>query len=278
MKTLRIFKLVLLVFLLSIGLTSAAFAQQATISTEEEIKADIHANVCQNEDRLEAVKKLFLKMGAPAESIKIEKIKSAENLLVTHKGKSNETIIVGAHYDKVPDGCGAIDNWMGIVILANLYRTIKDFDTDKNYIFAAFGKEELGLIGSDEMARAIPREKRSDYCAMVNFDSFGLSYPQVMTNISDTKLTNLAEETSKELKLPFAKASINNASSDSQSFRNQKVPAVSIHGMTDKWQQYLHTTRDKVENVNPQSVYLGYRFALNFLAKIEEKSCGEFRK
>jgi Zn-dependent M28 family amino/carboxypeptidase len=217
-------------------------------------------------------------MGAADAEIKIEKVKNVENLIVTRKGKTSEIVIIGAHYDKTSDGCGVIDNWTGIVILANLYRTIKDFNTEKTYVFAAFGKEELGLLGSDEMARAIPKEKRADYCAMVNFDSFGFSYPQVMKNISDSKLADLAKEVSGELKIPFATAAIEFASSDSESFRKQKIPAISIHGLSDKWQEYLHGTKDKIENVNTESVYIGYRFGLNFLAKIDSNSCGAFRK
>ncbi|MBA3335908.1 MAG: M28 family peptidase [Acidobacteria bacterium] len=258
----------------------APFAQQTTvkISTEEEIKEDINLNVCKNAERLEAVKKLFQKMGAKDTNIKIEKIKDAENLFVIKKGKTDETVIIGAHYDKTSDGCGVIDNWTGIVILTNLYRSMKDFSTEKTYIFAAFGKEELGLVGSDEMARAIPKEKRANYCAMVNFDSFGFTYPQVMTNISDTKLADLAKEVSDEFKIPFGKAAIDFASSDSESFRKQKIPAVSLHGLSDKWKEYLHSTKDKTENVNSTSVYIGYRFALSYLAKIDAKNCNAFRK
>lgn len=256
-----------------------ALAQgSAKISTEAELKEDIAANVCKNDERLEAVKKLFKKMGASDADIKVEKIKNTENVVVTKKGKTDETVVVGAHYDKVSDGCGAIDNWTGVIILAHLYRTIKDFDTQKTFVFAAFGKEELGLIGSKEMAEAIPKEKREQYCAMVNFDSFGFTYPQAMTNISDSKLIDLAKETSKEMKLPFTNASIENASSDSESFRRQKIPAITLHGMAANWQEYLHGSRDRVENVNSQSVFIGYRHGLTYLSKIEQKGCADFRK
>ncbi|HEX8367069.1 MAG TPA: M20/M25/M40 family metallo-hydrolase [Pyrinomonadaceae bacterium] len=274
----RVKNLLSALFLL-FALTAVSRAQEsAKIATEAEIKEDIIANVCKNDERLAAVKKLFGKMGATDADIKVEKIKNVENVIVTKKGKTEETVVVGAHYDKVSDGCGAIDNWTGIVILANLYRTIKDFSTQKTFVFAAFGKEELGLLGSKEMAEAIPQEKREQYCAMVNLDSFGFTYPQAMTNISDAKLINLAKETSKEMKIPFAEAVIENASSDSASFRRQKIPAISIHGMSANWQQFLHGSRDKVENVNTQSVYIGYRYALNYLAKIEAKGCADFRK
>ena len=272
-------KLILTLFLLLAStLNALAQAAKVHISTEAEIKEDIAANVCKNDARLEAVKKLFKKMGASDAEIKVEKVKNVDNVIVTKKGKTDETVVVGAHYDKVSDGCGAIDNWTGIVVLANLYRTIKDFDTQKTFVFAAFGKEELGLLGSREMAESIPKEKREQYCAMINFDSFGLTYPQAMTNISDSKLIDLAKETSKEMKIPFADAGIPNASSDSESFRRQKIPAISIHGMSASWQEYLHSAKDKVENVNTQTVYIGYRYALNFLAKIESKGCADFRK
>ena len=272
-------KLILTLFLLlAATLNASAQAAKVHISTEAEIKEDIAANVCKNDARLEAVKKLFKKMGATDAEIKVEKVKNVDNVIVTKKGKTDETVVVGAHYDKVSDGCGAIDNWTGIVVLANLYRTIKDFDTQKTFVFAAFGKEELGLLGSREMAESIPKEKREQYCAMINFDSFGLTYPQAMTNISDSKLIDLAKEISKEMKIPFADAGIPNASSDSESFRRQKIPAISIHGMSASWQEYLHSAKDKVENVNTQTVYIGYRYALNFLAKIESKGCADFRK
>ena len=126
-------------------------------------------------ERREEVKKLFLKMGAPESDIVFEKLDDVENVVVTKKGKTDETIVIGAHFDKTETGCGAIDNWSGIVIVANLYRTMKDFTTQKTYKFVAFDKEELGLLGSDAMAKKIPKEERANYCAMVNFDSFGFS-------------------------------------------------------------------------------------------------------
>jgi Zn-dependent M28 family amino/carboxypeptidase len=259
--------------------TAAAQQKSVKLATEAEIKEAVALAPCKDKDRLEAVKKLFVNAGAAESDISIEKIKSVENLSVTKKGKSDsEIVVVGAHYDKVAEGCGAIDNWTGIVILANLYRSMKDLDTQKTYIFAAFGKEEVGLVGSEAMADKIPKEKRLDYCAMVNFDSFGFTYPQPLRNISDTSLIDLAKEVSGELKIPFGAAGIELASSDSESFRQKKIPAISFHGLDNRWQNYLHNSSDKVENVNAQSVYVGYRYGLVFLSKIESRPCAAFRK
>jgi Zn-dependent M28 family amino/carboxypeptidase len=244
----------------------------------DDITAEMQMHVCKNEERLEAVKRLFKKMGATDEDLKVEKFGNVENLTVTKKGKSADTIIVGAHYDKVSDGCGAIDNWTGIVIITNLYGTIKNYQTEKTYVFTAFGNEEKGLVGSHAMAKAIPKENREQYCSMVNFDSFGFNYPQVLSNASSPKMTKLAKDLAKEVNMPFSEAAIDNADADSSSFVEKDIPAITFHGLSNKWQEYLHSSKDKIENVNLQSVLIGYNFAYLFMSRIDQGACGMFRK
>jgi len=262
-------------------LSSFSFAQQANVkvSTEAEIKENLQLVPCKNEERLEAVQKLFQAMGATDADISIEKFKDIQNLVVTKKGKSDEIIVVGAHYDKVKAGCGAIDNWTGIVIIANLYRSIRSVPTDKTLLFVAFDREEDRLFGSDSMAKAIPKEKRVNYCSMVNIDSFGFSYPQILDNVSSPKMLKLAEEIAGETKISLAHASLEGiADADSSSFLKKDIPAVTFHGLSNNWQKFLHSSNDKIENINIASVFIGYRFLLRYLLKVEGKGCGEFRK
>jgi hypothetical protein len=274
------FKVLPTLFILTIScLNSAAQPSNIKFSTEADIKADMELGPCKGrKERREAVKQLFLKVGAPESDIAFEKIDDVENVVVTKKGKTDETVVIGAHFDKTETGCGAIDNWSGIVILANIYRTMKDLTTQKTYKFVGFDKEELGLLGSDAMAKEIPKDKRANYCAMVNFDSFGFSYPQAMRNISTDSLLALAKEVSEEMKMPFARAAIEFASSDSESFRIRDIPAISFHGLDNQWQNFLHNPNDKLSKVNTQSVYFGYRHGLVFLSKIENQPCDAFRK
>ena len=267
----------LLVFVLA--LASLAYGQgTSAIANEEQIKKDLETVPCKDKERLEGVKDLFLAAGADESEVEVKEFKNVTNLVVTKKGKGEGTVIVGAHYDKVSDGCGALDNWSGIVILTRLYQTIRSFDTQKTFIFAAFGKEEIGLIGSSAMAKEIPDEERENYCAMVNFDSFGLAYPQSLQNVSDRALEKVAEAVSEEMKIPFASAAIDNASSDSASFRRRKIPSISLHGLNNNWEKYLHTSGDTLKQVNTQSVYIGYRHGLVVLSKIENSPCDAFRK
>lgn len=265
--------------LLLLMICASVDAQQNTVktSTLEEIKAEFGSVPCKDDERLAAVKALFEKIGAPASGVSVEKYKGVENLVVRKQGASTESVVVGAHYDKVSDGCGAIDNWTGIVALAHLYATLKDVPLHKTIIFVAFGKEEKGLIGSRAMVDSIAKDQLGQYCAMINIDSLGLSAPQVLDNASSKKLRELAAGVAKEMKMPFGHASVGSADSDSSSFVRKKIPALTIHGLNNEWASILHSHKDQTSKVNPVSVYLGYRLALALVNSLDASACATYR-
>ncbi|HEX8175891.1 MAG TPA: M20/M25/M40 family metallo-hydrolase [Pyrinomonadaceae bacterium] len=269
----------ILITLLFLSVPTSLSAQQSgiTISTPEQIKSEFDSVPCKNEDRLSAAKALFEKMGAPASDISIDKYKNVENLVIRKPGISQEKIIVGAHYDKVSDGCGAIDNWSGIVAIAHLYRSLKDAPLKKTILFVAFGKEEKGLVGSRAMVDAITKDQVTQYCEMINIDSFGLAAPQVADNMSSKKLSEFTAALAKEMKMPFSHASIEGADSDSSSFIAKKIPALTLHGLSNEWPSILHSQNDQSSRVNPDSVYLGYRLILALVVRLDSLSCGEYR-
>jgi Iap family predicted aminopeptidase len=264
---------------------SSALAQEAEgasklrISTPEEIRSEFDSVPCKNGDRLKAVKALYEKMGAKAEEITVEKVKGVENVVI-RKAAANDTpekIVIGAHYDKVIAGCGAIDNWTGVVAVAHIYRTVKDLPLKKNVVFVAFGREEEGLVGSSAMAGAIKKEQVAEYCAMINIDSLGLGAPQVADNMSTKKLIDLTESLAKQIKVPFAHGPLAGGDSDSTSFNRKKIPALTIHALIADWPKILHSNNDQPAKVGHDSVYLGYRLALSLLIRIDEAECQSFR-
>jgi hypothetical protein len=268
--------LIALVFLI-VAIPTGAQNPSFKVSSTEEIKADFSAVPCEDKKRLDAVKSLFERAGVPPSEVTLDQHKDVENFIVTRKGESTEKIVVGAHYDKVADGCGAVDNWTGIVTLAHLYRTLKDIPLKKTLILVAFGKEEKGLIGSRAMTKAITKDQAAEYCAMINIDSLGLSPPQVADNMSSSKLADFTEKLAKEMKVPFARARIEGANSDSSSFVDKKIPAVTIHGMNNDWPRILHSGNDQVSKVNPASVYLGYRLTLAMIVRLDESPCAAYK-
>ncbi|MBL8207899.1 MAG: M20/M25/M40 family metallo-hydrolase [Blastocatellia bacterium] len=248
------------------------------LSKVEEFREAFTSVPCKNEERLQAVKSLFLQMGAPETDITIEKIKDVENIVLRKQGETDEKIVIGAHYDLAGDGsCGAADNWTGIVAIAHIYRTLKDLKLKKTLLFVGFGKEELGLIGSKAMAKQIKKEAVPSYCAMVNVDGVGLNTPQSLTNVSSKKLTELSKELAKKIGVPFEAIMLNNASSDSASFKDKKIPAISIVGMINDWPKIYHTKNDQAARVNPNYVYQSYLLALTMVTTINDNACGVYR-
>jgi Zn-dependent M28 family amino/carboxypeptidase len=267
----------LLLFTLSTTSASSVDQPLPTPSSLEMIKEDFGAVPCKDDDRRDAVKSLFVKMGASSEEIETDKYKDVENLILRKKGTSGETIVLGAHYDKVREGCGAVDNWTGIVTIAHLFKSYKDVTPNKTLVFVAFGKEERGLVGSRAMVEGIQKDQVSRYCGMINIDSLGLSSPQVADNMSTRKLEEAAAGLAKEMKIPFAHASIPGADADSTSFIRGKIPAITIHGLSTDWRSILHSRYDQPAKVKPESVYLGYRLALALLYRVDQGSCDAYR-
>jgi len=253
-------------------------ARGPVFSTQEQIHEDLKAVPCKgNSDRLKAVAALFEKMGAPASAISVQKLNGVENIMLLKQGTTPEMIVIGAHYDKVSHGCGAVDNWTGIVAMAHIYRTIKNFRLKKSVLFVGFGREEEGLVGSREMVDAIDKEHLGRYCAMINIDSLGMGFPQALNGSSSQKLTERTAALAKDLKIPFMRGSIFEADSDSSSFIRKKIPAISLHGLSSDWRKVLHTHDDQLSKVNPTSVYAGYSLALALYGELENSACDAFR-
>ena len=248
-----------------------------SVASLEDFRKAFDAVPCDDDARLAAVQALFEQAGAPAETIRTDAHAGVANLVVVKPGASAEKIVIGAHYDKTADGCGAIDNWTGQVAISHLYRTVRDVRFRKTLVFVAFGREEKGLVGSRAMTRAIPEDKLAEYCAMINIDSLGLGPPQVADNMSSKALATFTGVLAREMEIPFAHASIGRANSDSSAFVEKKIPAVTIHGLNNSWSRILHSSRDQASKINAASVYLGYRLALGMVVRLDQAACDAYR-
>lgn len=246
------------------------------ISSVREIGDEFKNVPCKNEERQAAVKALFERMGANPADIKIDKYKKIENVSVTIPGESQDKIVIGAHYDKVKEGCGAIDNWTGVVAIAHLYRAFKDHKPRKTLVFVGFDQEEKGLLGSRAMVEAIPKDKIAEYCSMVNIDALGMTSPQVFKWASVKQLVEPAKDVADGLLIPFTVLDDERGTSDSLSFIKKRIAGVTISGMSYDWPTYLHSDKDQASEVDPQSVYLGYRVALGLIYKLDKANCSAY--
>jgi len=99
-----------------------------------------------------------------------------ENFIIeTIAGNPNNTIVVGAHADSVPEGHGVNDNGSGsstiLEIALQLY--LKGIRPLNRIRFCWWAAEELGLLGSyDYVARLTPEDKKN-IALNLNFDMLG---------------------------------------------------------------------------------------------------------
>ena len=255
-----------------------AQADGPAYSTQDEIFADTQTAPCKDEDRRDAAIALFKRAGATDADVCVVESGKIKNVVVTLKGAGAGYLVVGAHYDKVSTGCGAVDNWTGVVLLAHVYKTLRQLRPNRTILFVAFGEEETGLRGSHAMVKAIAKEDRAAYCAMVNLDSFGLARPQVLENVTSPKLLDFVRTVADKAKVPIASASLAGvADADSSSFKAAGIPAVTLHGLPANWQQIIHSAADQPGQIHPASMYLGYVLTLNLVAQLDSCECGAFR-
>jgi Iap family predicted aminopeptidase len=99
---------------------------------------------------------------------------------------ADETVVVGAHYDHLGRAGGAVhpgadDNASGTAVVVGLARAFATAGgAPRTLVFALFGAEELGLIGSGHYVRH-PSRPLARTVAMVNFDMVGRLRDQRLT-------------------------------------------------------------------------------------------------
>jgi len=70
------------------------------------------------------------------------------NVLARIDGRSDEIVVASAHFDSVWRGPGAIDNASGIEALLRVAERLAGRAHERGILLAAFGAEEIGLVGS----------------------------------------------------------------------------------------------------------------------------------
>ncbi len=97
---------------------------------------------------------------------------TSENLVAVLPGRSDEQIVLGAHFDSWDLGEGAMDNGLGVAQLYEVARLLKTHSPKNEYtvVLVFFNAEEWGLWGS---RRYVEAHRNDPIRAMVNVDMVG---------------------------------------------------------------------------------------------------------
>ena len=203
--------------------------------------------------------------GAVAVSPVVYDVKNVIGVLEGEGPLSDETIVIGAHYDHVGYGRygsrtpgaihnGADDNASGTVALLELARRLgaRKKKLPRRIVFIAFTAEELGLIGSKKYVEK-PVYPLKKTIAMLNMDMVG--------RLKDGKMTVFCVGSSPDWE-PLLKKHASNPfkltlrkdvfpRSDHAPFAAQKIPA--IHFFTNTHSDY-HRPTDDWQKINYEGI------------------------
>ncbi len=197
--------------------------------------------------------------------------------------KSDEIVVIGAHYDSLEGTPGANDNASGVAVLLSLARAFADKKTVRTLRFVAFVNEEPPYFLSDDMGSFIYakrcRERNEDIVAMLSLETIGYytddkrsqSYPlglmdfiypttgnfiSFVGNINSRKLVRdvvglfrqYAKFPSEAAFLPEHIAGV--AWSDQWSFWRNGYPGVMVTDTAPFRYPYYHTHEDTPEKID----------------------------
>ena len=225
-----------------------------------------------NVDRSERLYELFREAGCGDQLLR-EKVRGSKlpNIVCTLPGNGEHTIVVGAHYDKVSAGAGAIDNWSGAALLPSLYEGLKSVGRRFTLVFVEFTDEEKGLIGSRHHARLAHKERRGQTWAMINMDTLGTTEVAVWAHQADPALFEWLNILSVQVKIPFQLIDVQAVgNTDSSSFKARKIPTITFHSLTQPLLTVIHSDDDRLERIDRKAYYDSYRLILMYLAWLDE--------
>lgn len=194
------------------------------------------------------------------------KERTGQNVIGTLPGKSDETIVLGGHYDAVAAGAGAGDNGAGMATILELARVMAGRpQPEHTLVFIAFDAEELGLIGSRAYVNQLSADQLGKLRAMLNFDMLGAgSGPLLLMGDGNAALTARAAAQQLNIKAQNGKLP-DNAGSDHQSFARKGVDTVFFMRNYDK----LHTPADNIDQIKQEYLDEAGRVAQRLLERLD---------
>ena len=250
-----------------LALSAVAQTIQFSAVPEAVIAQRLGAYTTKNETREPAIRQIFEDAGCGGEELTEQPVPSlkAPNLICTLPGSAESEIVVGAHFDLVERGHGVVDNWTGASLLPSLYQGIVGIPRRHTFRFVAFSGEEKGMLGSKAYVKRLGKT-HEPVIAMVNMDTLGLGETEIWASHADPMLIRLLGVAAAAVKLPVSVMNVDQVgSTDSESFREKKIPAITIHSLTTQTLPILHSSKDRIEAVDMDKYYRTYRLVLAYL-------------
>lgn len=217
---------------------------------------------------------------------------SVEIMIDGHGSNKNKYVVLGGHEDSIeiynsrnsPDSQspGADDNASGVSVLLEAFRVLmlNNYQPDATVVFYTYAAEEVGLVGSQEIARSYANENKEVLGVMqIDMAMFSTNDKNNLLLISDftsSTMNKLAENLIKEyLKFDVKYMACGYACSDHASWTKYNYPSFipaesEIKTSIDR----IHTINDIVDNSTDASYaahfsHLAIAFAISMAGVVQ---------
>ena len=225
-----------------------------------------------NADREAQLRRFFEEAGCQGKNLSEPEVSHSRepNLVCVLPGRSDSVVVVGAHFDHVSLGEGAVDNWSGASLLPSLYQSTASQQRKHTFVFIGFTSEEQGLVGSKFYVQHLTAEEKAKIRAMVDIDSIGMGPTKVWVSHSNPGLVQALLNVARALKLPLEEMNVEQVGTgDSEPFRNEKIPAVLVHSVTQQTWPILHSMQDNLAAIHLGDHYDTYHLLAAYLAYLD---------
>jgi leucyl aminopeptidase len=206
----------------------------------------------------------------------------------------DEQVILGGHLDSINlrGGLapGADDNASGIAVLSEVIRVALalGYRPERTVVFYGYAAEEVGLVGSGEIARAA-RERDAKVSGVLQLDMTNVNpapqpYLGIVTDYATPALSDLAKQLIDEyVGLPWKTTTCGYACSDHASWFEHDFPVHHVHETTvEESNELLHTEQDTLELTDGRADHSLHfaRYAAAFMVELAKGAlpeCGALR-
>lgn len=176
--------------------------------------------------------------------------RDSRNVIAEKPGSDENAgvVVIGGHFDTVPDTQGANDNGSGVATMIAVARAVSGKSYPFTIRYIAFGAEEVGLFGSRHYVGSITQGEQREIIAMLNLDVPGSG--DFVEVIGSVDLVTEAVEYGDANDLDVRRGvPLEGASSDHASFRDVGVAVIFI--LADDLSR-INQPGDDLEFVDPE--------------------------
>lgn len=198
-----------------------------------------------------------------------ESVVESHNVIAEINGTDypDEVVAFCAHYDSTPFSNGVYDNGGGTVIIMELMRYFAKNPPKRTLRFIWLGSEERGLCGSKYYTDA-HRDELSKIQLLINVDMAGPPIGRDRAIITgDISMKHVVEYLSAEMGHPVITAQ-EAYSSDSTSFADKGVPAISFARFGADGTSPGHNRYDIIEHLTAESLIKTTQFVAVFAQRV----------